>query len=124
VVYRTTTTIPATASTIIKPVLTSVSLSTCGHGALQAISYPIVGPSGETAKAVYYKLVVPPKTLSVKFPNLPLGRLVLDVRKYNAKKIPGNYGYRQFMLAPSGNEFSVDEIANIVSTNDPVSIVF
>lgn len=121
IVYRPNMALPATASAVINPSLNLVSLNMTGNGAMQAVAYALTGPDGTKAKAVYYKLLISPKVQSVKFPHLPLGRLVLDVRRYNSSKVLGNYGYRQFMLAPYGNELSVDEIANIVSL-DPVSI--
>jgi hypothetical protein len=107
-----------TATTSIDPKIAAASGVTAPY--IQAVSKDLIAPDGTTiAKgAVYFKLTLPATVKEVKFPSLPLGRLVVDVRKLSADKVVSSYSYGQFMLAPTGNTLAVGDITGSISTEN------
>jgi hypothetical protein len=95
------------------PVLTSVP-SSIGNGYILVNNRTIKTQKygGSSYTATYYKIVLPGTNgiSEIRFPCLPLGRLVVEIRRYNDIFTLGSYGYGQFLLKPTNNVLDVGEI--------------
>lgn len=84
------------------------------------------GGAGEadSAYGVLYKLVLPGGARRVDFGSIPLGKLIVDVRRFGTGNIMESYGYGQYQLNNGVSILGVGSILGFYLTTNPIQIQF
>lgn len=107
----------------ISPIATAPAITSASCFIVPVSRRLVGGASNQyTATALYYRLVVPGGTKQIDFGTIPLGRMVVDVRRYSDQYRIQSYGYGQWQLKDNLQVLDVGELLGSTMTDTPVVI--